>query len=202
MYYQYPLEVLARQRGAKSQLDFARTARAALLESEEMVPEAMARGLMLFAANEEALARPVRALEEMYGDELQIRGPRVRMLPGKPPQEPIMLVRIATSRATIWQVVQELRVRQAHILEECMRGRLVVVRAMAPLSLLVGLPAVLENMTGGDARCVIRLDRYAPLRNREEGACLLKPVSARAGAQLPCTGSTPRGVSTPTRDRR
>jgi hypothetical protein len=165
MYYQYPLEVLARRRGAASQLDFARTARVAILESDEVMPEAMARGLVLFAANEEALMAPVRVLEEMYGDQLEIRGPRVRMLPGKPPQEPIMHVRVTTPRGSIWHVLRELHARQASILEECMRGRAVVVRAEAPLSLLVGLPAILSNITGGDARCVMRLDRYEPRRN-------------------------------------
>ena len=163
MYYQFPLEILARKRGATSQLDFACAARDALLPSEEVMAMPTARGLVLFAANEEAFAGPVCALEELHGLELEIRGPRVRMLPGKPPQEPIMHVRVATQRATMWEVLRELRSRRARILEECVRDRLAVIRASAPLALLVGLPAVLHQVTSGNARCVIRLDRYEPL---------------------------------------
>lgn len=165
MYYQYPLEVVARRRGAGSQLDFARAARLALSGNDEVMPEAMARGLVLFAAHEDALDAPVRALEEIYGGELEIRGPRVRLIPGKPPQEPIMHVRVATRRATTWEVLQELRARRARILEECVRDRLVVIRAEAPLSLLVGLSAVLGILTDGEAKCAMRLVRYAPLHD-------------------------------------
>jgi hypothetical protein len=166
MYYQYPLEVVARRRGASSQIDFARAARSTIAGDDEVMPQAMARGLVLFAANEEALGRPVRALEEIFGDELEIRGPRVRMIPGKPPQEPIMHVRVATRRAVTWDVLQELRLREARILEECVRGRLVVIRAEAPLSLLVGLPAILGALTEGEAQCSMRLVRYVPLKER------------------------------------
>lgn len=167
MYYQYPLEVVARRRGAGSQLEFARAARSAVLETDEVVPAAMARGLVLFAAHEEALARPVSTLEEMYGDELEVRGPRVRLLPGRPPHEPVMHVRVTTPRSAIGRVVQELRARDARIVEQCERGRMVVIRARAPLSLLVGLPAVLDHLTGGDAQCVMKLDRYEPLRDAQ-----------------------------------
>jgi len=169
MYYQYPLEVVARSRGATSQLEFARSAQVALGASDEVMPKAMPRGLVLFAAHEEALDGPLRALEEIYGSELEIRGPRVRMIPGKPPQEPIMHVRVATRRAAAWQVLQELRARRARVLEECVRGRLVMVRAEAPLSLLVGLPAILGAITDGEARCAMRLVRYAPLQETKGG---------------------------------
>jgi hypothetical protein len=128
-----------------------------------VMPVPMVRGLVLFGVNEDAFAGPVCALGEIYGGELELSGPRVRMLPGKPPQQPIMHVRVATHRATMWQVLQELRSRKAHILEECVRDRLAVIRASAPQSLLVGLPTVLHDITSGDARCVIRLDRYEPM---------------------------------------
>jgi len=91
------------------------------------------------------------------------------MIPGKPPQEPIMHVRVATRRAAAWQVLQELRARRARVLEECVRGRLVMVRAEAPLSLLVGLPAILGAITDGEARCAMRLVRYAPLQETKGG---------------------------------
>ena len=163
MYYQYPLEALARMRGNRSQLEFARAARAALDENDEILLEPLDNGLVIFAAHEEALASPVRALGEIYGDGLEIRGPKVRNMPGEPPQEPIMHVRITTRPEWVACVLRELHLRRAHLLEECARGRIVVLRAEAPLSLLVGLPGLLDAMTGGDTTCTVRLVRYSPL---------------------------------------
>ena len=61
------------------------------------------------------------------------------------------------------KVVRELRRRGARIVEQSVRPRLVIVRAEAPLAVLLGLPVLLEVMTGGTASHAIRLLRYAPL---------------------------------------
>ena len=170
MYYQYPLEALARMRGSRSQLEFARAARATLEENDEILLEPIDNGLVIFAAHEEALALPVRALGEIYGEELEIRGPKVRHMPGDPPQEPIVHIRITARRSWTAQVLRELELRRARILEECVRGRIVVIRAEAPLALVVGLPALLEVLTDGDATCTVRLVRYSPLGEEARAA--------------------------------
>ena len=47
--------------------------------------------------------------------------------------------------------------------ETCLRARTAIVRAEAPLAVLIGLPALLDVMTRGNAVATIRLLRYAPL---------------------------------------
>ena len=57
----------------------------------------------------------------------------------------------------------ELRRRGARILEECYRGRVFIVRAEAPLALLLGLPTAVRAISDGEAEPAIRLVRYAPI---------------------------------------
>jgi hypothetical protein len=163
MYFQYPLEALARKREAASQLEFAREARRALRDSDEAVFEPFDRGLAIFAVNEEALQEPTRILHDLYGDQVEVRRPKVRYLPGDPLHEPIMHVRVTARREWAGRVLAELRMRGATILEESMRQRVYVLRAEAPLSLLLGLQATLDAITGVDTPCVMRLVRYEPL---------------------------------------
>ena len=162
MYYQYPLEGLARRKRAASQLDFARQARAALHDSDEFLARPRESGLALFAANEDALVAPARILREIYGDFVEMHSPRVRVIPGEPEQEPIMAVRIASRADHAGVVVDELRRRGARVLEASYRGRVFIVRAEAPLVLLLGLPASIRGLTDGTAEPSIRLVRYAP----------------------------------------
>jgi hypothetical protein len=163
MNFQYPLETLARRRAVGSQLDFAKEASRVFEDTDEAIFEAHDHGLAIFAAHEDALQRPVEVLRELYGDMVEMRGPKVRHLPGEPPHEPIMHVRVTVRREHGDAVVRELRNRGARIVEECVRPRIVVVRAEAPLAVLLGLPALLEVMTDGNAAHEIHLLRYAPL---------------------------------------
>lgn len=163
MNYQYPLETLARRPAAGSQIDFAREARRVLDDTDEALFEAHDHGLAIFAAHEDALERPVQLLRDLYGDGVEVRRPKVRYLPGEPPHEPIMHVRVVARRDHADAVVRELRRRDARIVEQCLRDRVAIVRAEAPLAVLLGLPALLDVMTGGNAAVAIRLLRYAPL---------------------------------------
>ena len=163
MNFQYPLETIARRRASSSQLDFAREARRVFDDDDDTLFEAHDHGLAIFAANEEALGKPVQVLQQLYGDEVEVRRPKVRYLPGEPLHEPIMHVRISVRSEFADAVVRELRRRGARIVEQSIRPRLVIVRAEAPLALLLGLPALLDVMTDGTASHAIRLLRYAPL---------------------------------------
>ena len=163
MNFQYPLESLARKREGKSQLDFAREARRLFDDDDDTLFEAHDHGLAIFAAHEDALARPVEVLQQLYGDDIEVRRPKVRYLPGEPLHEPIMHVRVSVRRDFGDAVVRELRRRGARIVERCLRPRIEIVRAEAPLAVLLGLPALLDVMTDGNAAHAIRLLRYAPL---------------------------------------
>jgi hypothetical protein len=163
MHFQYPLETIARKRKAQSQLEFAREAKSVLVDSDEALFEPHPHGLAIFAANEEALAQPTRLLRDLWGDFVEVQRPKVRYMPGEPPHQPIMHVRVATRREFAVRVLAELRARRARILEECTRDRAFIVRAEAPLAAVLGLPAKLDALTGGDAASVIRLLGYSPV---------------------------------------
>jgi hypothetical protein len=164
MYFQYPLEALARKRASVNQIDFAREARRVLSDTDEVMFEPIDRGLAIFAAHEEALDAPRRILRDKYGDFVEVRSPRVRLMPGEPAHEPIMHVRIEARREHAFGLLRELRLRGARLLEECARGRVFIVRAEAPLESLLGLPARVNEITDGLGIHSIRLVRYAPLR--------------------------------------
>jgi translation elongation factor EF-G len=87
----------------------------------------------------------------------------VRVIPGEPEQEPVMAVRVTARAEYAAALVGELRRRGARILEECYRGRVFVLRAEAPLALLLGLPASVRAITDGTSDPAIRLVRYAPI---------------------------------------
>ena len=163
MLYQYPLEALARRRSTASQFDFAVAARRVLVDTDDAMFEAHPQGLAIFTANEDALAAPARLLREMYGDFVELRKPRVRVIPGDPPQQPIMHARIATRAPFAPRVRAELRARGAVLLEHCTRGSTEIFRAEAPLAALLGFPAWLHALTGGTADHAIRLVRYAAM---------------------------------------
>ncbi|QJR14806.1 hypothetical protein [Usitatibacter palustris] len=163
MYYQYPLKTMVRSRSAASQLQFARRAKVALADSDELLARPGTAGLALFAANESALDPPARILRELYGDFVELRPPVVRVIPGEPAQEPVMNVRVVSRKEHAAAILAEVRRRGARVDEECIRGRTYLLRAEAPLALLLGLPAALDRLTGGGADSAIRLARYAPL---------------------------------------
>lgn len=162
MYFQLPLERMARRRDGDSQLDFAREALASLDETEDSRFEPTPRGLAMFAAHEDALERPVAVLQQRYGDAVEIRPPRVRCLPGHPLQQPVMALRVAVRREHSLAVLQELRQRGARIEEQCQRGRTFIFRARAPLRDLLGLGERLAALTGGTAQHAMTLSHYAP----------------------------------------
>ena len=167
MYFQYPLEILARRRRIHSQMEFALEAKSILRDMDDVLFEPMDRGLAIFAANEDALEDPIRILEKIYADEVEVRRPVVRCLPGEPVQQPMMYVRVSARREHAGAVLQTLRFREVKIIEEVIRRREVFVRGEAPLANLMGLPTELIDMTEGTASHLIRLTRYAPVPPEE-----------------------------------
>ena len=159
MYFQYPIESLARRRATADQLAFAREARHVLADSDDVMLEPLDRGLAIFAAHEEALEQARRILRDVYGNLVQVRKPTVRYMPGEPAHQPIMHVRISARSEHALGILAELNHRNARILEECTRSRIFIVRAEAPMAALLGLPARLDEMTQGLANHSISLVR-------------------------------------------
>ena len=163
MHYQYPIESLARRRGVATQFEFAQEARRALFDSDEALFEPHPHGLVMLAANEAALEEPRRILREVYGEMVEFRRPKVRLMPGDPPQEPFAHARISTRNQFALAVLGELRRRGARVIEQCERPRIFIARAEAPMESLLGLPARLEEIAGADVVHAIRLLGYRPL---------------------------------------
>jgi hypothetical protein len=169
MHFQYPLESLARRRAALDQLAFAREAHGMLADSDEVMSQPLSHGLAIFAAHEDALEGTRSILRDLYGDFVQVRQPKVRYMPGMPAHEPIMHVRVSARREHAVVLVAELKRRGARVVEECLRSRVFIVRAEAPLAALLGLPGRLDEMTQGLAQHSIRLVRYAPIQGDPHG---------------------------------
>jgi hypothetical protein len=162
-YFQYPLETLVRNRSTDSQMEFALEARRILRDTDDVLYEALDHGLVIFAANEDALEDPIRVLEEAYPGGVEVRRPAVRFVDGTPVQEPVMYVRVRARREHAGAVLQKLRLRGVRIEEEAFRVRELVVRGEAPLANLIGLPGELVDLTEGTASHLIRLTHYAPV---------------------------------------
>src|SRR4051812_23289703 len=126
-YYQYPLQTLLRKRATDSQMAFALEAKRILRDTDDVLYEPVVGGLVVFAANEDALEDPLRILGETYADAVEVRRPVVRFVPGTPVQEPVMYVRVRSRREYAPAVVQRLRLRGVKIVEEAFRRREVVV---------------------------------------------------------------------------
>jgi hypothetical protein len=163
MHFRYPLETYARKRFVPRQLEFARHARQAMRNTDDVRFEPSEQGLKILAADEDSLLGVAQVLRELYGDFVEVAPPRVRLLPGNPVQHPVASVRVSTRADFNAEVRAELGARGTQILEECSRARAFVIRGQAPLASLLGLPSRLATLTRGSAVHWIRLSHYAPL---------------------------------------
>jgi hypothetical protein len=169
MHFRYPLETLAKKRFVPRQAEFARRARQAMRDTDDVRFESSDQGLKILAADEDTLVSVAQVLQDLYGDFVEVRPPSVRLIPGNPAQQPVMSVRISTRRDFSGEVRGELAGRGATIFEECARPRVFIVRGEAPLAHLLGLPARLAALTNGTAVHWIRLSHYAPVPTGPEG---------------------------------
>ncbi len=161
MQLELPLEQLAKRRGAAFQFAFATEAKELMPESDGFALTASHKGLHVLAENEDALARPVEVLREVYGPSLELAPPRVRLIEGVPVKQPIMHVRVSTYTDFREAVKTLLGRRGATLLEEYVRSTYCVLRYEAPLADLLGFPAELRRLTLGTAKHWIALSHYA-----------------------------------------
>lgn len=161
MHLDLPLEQLAKRRGATFQFAFATEAKELMPESADFALSASHKGLHVLAENEDALARPVEVLREVYGPSLELAPPRVRLIEGVQIKEPIMHVRISMCADSRELVKSALRRRGAALSEEYVRSTYCVLRYEARLADLLGFPAELFRLTAGTAKHWIVLSHYA-----------------------------------------
>jgi translation elongation factor EF-G len=117
----------------------------------------------MFGENEEALARPLEALRDVYRGELRASAPQVRYLSrNRQRYEPIMVLRVRVAERDLPALHADLAERDVNVLEEDFSRGECVVRAEAPLRKLLGYGAALARLTGGSGQFWCWLDRYAP----------------------------------------
>jgi hypothetical protein len=140
-----PIEQRVRRTDTRFQLGFGAQAREHIGESDEFALQPSSGGLLVLARNEESLIPPVDLLRELYGANLEVGPPRVRLLEGVQVKEPIMHVRIALEARFLDAVARAMLGRGAVAAQEYARGRHCVLRYEAPLADLLGLGAITRS---------------------------------------------------------
>ena len=163
MYYQYPIEQVARSARSRFQMGFARMTMHLLPEFEDIVLEPSAQGLKILGANELALATPGEAIRQIHQDDVELQEPRVRLLYDTMLREPVMWVRAAMPDQYAEPAVQDLVARGAEIEEVDWMLSLPVIRAKAPLRVLLGYPQALAALSQNTADLRMWLSHYAPV---------------------------------------
>jgi Elongation factor G C-terminus len=161
MYFDLPIQQLLRRKDTRFQLGFANEARELVPAGDEFVLAASRQGLQVLGRNEDALNRPVDVLREVYGANLQVQPPEVRLMEGVQVRQPIMHVRISMEKRFIDDVKRAMLERGAIPEEEYVRTRYCVLRYQAPLAHLLGLPGELSLLGGDKVKHSMALSHYA-----------------------------------------
>ena len=169
MYHDYPIEQLARSAKSRFQMGFARMTMHLLPEFDDAVIEASAQGLKILGANEVALALPGEMIRRIHDDEVELGEPRVRLLFDATVREPVMWVRASVPHKYAEPTIQDLVARGAEIEEVDWLLSHPVVRAKAPLRLLLGYPQALATVSQNTAELQMWLSHYAPAPPAPDG---------------------------------
>jgi predicted membrane GTPase involved in stress response len=163
MYYDYPIEQLARSARSRFQMGFARMTMHLLPEFKDIALEPSAQGLKILGANELALATPGEVIRRIHKDDVDLQEPRVRLLYDTTVREPVMWVRAAMPYGYAESAVQDLVARGAEIEEVDWVLSRPIIRAKAPLRLLLGYPQTLATLSRNTADLRMWLSHYAPV---------------------------------------
>lgn len=159
----YPIERCCTHRSERFQLAFARKAMEVLPHDDSTLFEPGPRGLLIAAETEIELERPVRRLEEVYGDMVRFGPPAVRYRRTDRVEQPFMGLRVLCSPEHYEAVREDLRSRRAALMDAEVNRRFGIVRACAPLAALLGYPTTLARITGGRGQLVMWLSHYEQL---------------------------------------
>lgn len=159
----YPIERCCTHRSERFQLAFARQAIEVLPHDDDTAFQPGPGGLLIVAESEIALARPIRRLEEVYGDMVRIGPLKIRYRHGDRVEQPFMGVRVLCSPDHYEVVREDLRLRRAAIMDAEATSRFGIVRACAPLASLLGYPDALARITAGRGQLAMWLSHYEQL---------------------------------------
>lgn len=169
MHKDYPIERRCSHLADRFQLGFARKAMELLPQAEETAFAPGPQGLVILAETEMALERPVKILSEVFGDQVRIGPPTIRYRRSADAaagtEEPHMGLRVLCSPSCYEAVRQDLRSRQAVILDEEVNRQFGIVRARAPLAALIGYPGKFSDLTSGHGQLVMWLSHYETLED-------------------------------------
>jgi hypothetical protein len=164
MSLEYPLEQICSHKSERTQQSFARNAMPYLPTRQDRVFLERSQGLVILGETEDAMEAPVRALRDMYGDDIEIGPLTIRYRPGDTVQEPYMGVRVSAPVKHFDAIRADLLARGASVVDAERIGPLGVVRATAPLAALMGYAKSLAELTSGRANQVMWFSHYAPVR--------------------------------------
>lgn len=161
----FPIERSCTHQAERFQFAFAKRALELLPRDEATAFRSGPGGLTIVAETEMALERPVRRLEEVYGDAVRIGPPKVRYRSHESDriEQPIMGLRVLCAPVDFEVIREDLRKRGASILDAEVNRRFGIVRACAPLAQLLGYPDALDRITGGKDHLVMWLSHYERL---------------------------------------
>ena len=160
MYYDYPIEQLARSSTTRFQMGFARMTMHLMPQLEDVVLEPSTQGLKILGAHEMALEVPGEIIRQIHANDVELRRPRVRLRYDTAVREPIMWVRAAVDGRWAEPVVRDLIARNAEIEEVDWRQPVTIVRAKAPLARLLGYRQALSALVHGTADLKMWLSHY------------------------------------------
>lgn len=162
----FPLQRVCSRRSARIQLTFAREALEILTARPDCAFDAGNSGLIIRGETEAAVSRPVEILKSAFAEDLLVGELTVRYRKGAVIEEPHMGLRVSGSRAVIDEVRKDLDARGATTLSVENEKHFSVVRATAPLVLVLGYSEWLAQQSAGKADVVMWLSHYAPVPSR------------------------------------
>jgi hypothetical protein len=160
----FPLERVCSRRSTRVQLTFAQEALEILTERPDCSFDAANAGLIIRGETEAAVSRPVEILKSAFAEDLQVGELTVRYLKGGAAvEEPHMGLRVSGPHTLMVEIRADLDARGATILRVENERHFSVIRATAPLVLVLGYTDWLAAHSGRKADVVMWLSHYAPV---------------------------------------
>lgn len=167
--YQFPLEQKCSHSEERFQLVFARNAVEILNDQPNCRLQPTGGGLLILGETEDAVSRPIRILRSAYGDSLTVGPVTIRYREGPVVEEPHMGLRVSCPASDGDAVRRDLRRRGAIIVSQETERSLAVMRASAPLAVLLGYSDFLALHTEGRGKVAMWLSHYAPVSTSPPG---------------------------------
>jgi len=164
----FPLQRVCSRRSARFQLAFAKQALEILTARPDCAFDAGNSGLIIRGETEAAVSRPVEILKSAFAEDLLVGELTVRYRKGAVIEEPHMGLRVSGPPPVMEVVRRDLDARGATLLSVENERYFSVIRATAPLVLVLGYAEWLAKESGRKAEVVMWLSHYAPVHPRSK----------------------------------